>query len=87
MEEMHEVSQLKTMMTKAIKENLEGLVVKSMGSIYEADKRGWFKLKKDYIGMADTVDLVCILFLFLFYLNSFFVFLFSFYKFVYLFLS
>lgn len=55
---MHKVEELRKMMSQAIKDNLEGLVVKSFGSIYEADKRGWFKVKKDYLGMADTVDLV-----------------------------
>lgn len=50
-------------MMNAIKEGLEGLVLKDMKSIYEPGKRHWLKMKKDYLdagSMADTADLVCL---------------------------
>lgn len=48
-----------TMMTRVLKEGLEGLVIKDANSIYEPSARHWLKIKKDYLeGMADSVDLV-----------------------------
>jgi DNA ligase-3 len=48
-------------MMKAIREGLEGLVIKDVNSKYEPGKRHWLKMKKDYLDegkMADTADLV-----------------------------
>lgn len=45
---------------QSLEESTEGLVIKSMESIYIPNKRSnyWLKLKKDYLTMADTLDLV-----------------------------
>lgn len=49
---------------KAFNESLnqrhEGLIIKNLNSLYVPNKRSndWLKLKKDYISMADTVDLI-----------------------------
>ncbi|XP_022799569.1 DNA ligase 3-like isoform X2 [Stylophora pistillata] len=53
--------ELSKLMTRAIKEGLEGLVLKDVNGIYEPGKRHWLKMKKDYLeegAMADTADLV-----------------------------
>jgi DNA ligase 3 len=52
---------LRKLMMNAIKQGLEGLVLKDIKSIYEPGKRHWLKMKKDYLdegSMADTADLV-----------------------------
>uniref|UniRef100_A0A3B3B616 Ligase III, DNA, ATP-dependent n=1 Tax=Oryzias melastigma TaxID=30732 RepID=A0A3B3B616_ORYME len=49
------------MITRVIREGLEGLVLKDIKSTYEPGKRHWLKVKKDYLNegaMADTADLV-----------------------------
>jgi DNA ligase-3 len=49
------------MMNRAMKEGLEGLVLKPLDSVYEPGKRHWMKMKKDYLqdgSMADSADLV-----------------------------
>lgn len=56
--EMTTKEPLEQLMKQAIRDGLEGLVVKPLRGIYEPDKRSWFKLKKEYFDMADTVDLV-----------------------------
>lgn len=46
---------------QVLKAGLEGLVLKSINSFYEPGKRGWIKIKKDYLfqgQMADSADLV-----------------------------
>ncbi|EDQ89519.1 uncharacterized protein MONBRDRAFT_25238 [Monosiga brevicollis MX1] len=51
---------LRALMTKVMRENLEGLVLKDRHSVYEPSKRHWLKMKKDYLesgAMADTADL------------------------------
>ncbi|KAM9319500.1 DNA ligase 3 [Gastrophryne carolinensis] len=51
---------LADMITRVIREGLEGLVLKDLKSIYEPGKRHWLKVKKDYLNegaMADTADL------------------------------
>lgn len=53
--------ELSKLMTRAMNEGLEGLVLKDVNSIYEPGKRHWLKMKKDYLeegAMADTADLV-----------------------------
>ncbi len=48
-------------MMQAIRDGLEGLVIKDANSKYEPGKRHWLKMKKDYLDegkMADTADLV-----------------------------
>ncbi|XP_027053351.1 DNA ligase 3-like isoform X1 [Pocillopora damicornis] len=53
--------ELSKLMTRAIKEGLEGLVLKDINGIYEPGKRHWLKMKRDYLeegAMADTADLV-----------------------------
>lgn len=57
-QEMKEESQLQQMMNKAMKDGLEGLVAKTIGGVYAPNGRHWFKLKKDYMETADTIDLV-----------------------------
>jgi len=54
-------NELKRMLDDAFADNLEGLVLKDLKSIYEPGKRHWLKMKKDYLhdgAMADTADLV-----------------------------
>ncbi|XP_078374052.1 DNA ligase 3-like isoform X2 [Oculina patagonica] len=53
--------ELSKLMSRAMKEGLEGLVLKDVNGIYEPGKRHWLKMKKDYLeegAMADTADLV-----------------------------
>ncbi|XP_061596279.1 DNA ligase 3 isoform X2 [Cololabis saira] len=52
---------LADMITRVIREGLEGLVLKDVKGTYEPGKRHWLKVKKDYLNegaMADTADLV-----------------------------
>ncbi|XP_066551873.1 DNA ligase 3 [Amia ocellicauda] len=52
---------LADMITRVIREGLEGLVLKDLKGLYEPGKRHWLKVKKDYLNegaMADTADLV-----------------------------
>uniref|UniRef100_A0A667Y3J0 DNA ligase n=2 Tax=Myripristis murdjan TaxID=586833 RepID=A0A667Y3J0_9TELE len=52
---------LANMITRVIREGLEGLVLKDIKGTYEPGKRHWLKVKKDYLNegaMADTADLV-----------------------------
>ncbi|XP_069395877.1 DNA ligase 3 isoform X2 [Paralichthys olivaceus] len=52
---------LADMITRVIREGLEGLVLKDIKGPYEPGKRHWLKVKKDYLNegaMADTADLV-----------------------------
>lgn len=52
-----------TVMTKVLREGLEGLVIKDTKSIYEPGARHWLKVKRDYLsvdGAADSADLVLI---------------------------
>ncbi|KAJ8348561.1 hypothetical protein SKAU_G00271500 [Synaphobranchus kaupii] len=52
---------LAEMITRVIREGLEGLVLKDIKGMYEPGKRHWLKVKKDYLNegaMADTADLV-----------------------------
>lgn len=52
---------LAEMITRVIREGLEGLVLKDVKGFYEPGKRHWLKVKKDYLNegaMADTADLV-----------------------------
>ncbi|XP_043914477.1 DNA ligase 3 [Protopterus annectens] len=61
MKQIRKASDLADMITRVIKEGLEGLVLKDVKSIYEPGKRHWLKVKKDYLNegaMADTADLV-----------------------------
>ncbi|XP_025919524.1 DNA ligase 3 [Apteryx rowi] len=54
-------SDLADMITRVIREGLEGLVLKDIKGNYEPGKRHWLKVKKDYLNegaMADTADLV-----------------------------
>ncbi|XP_055381243.1 DNA ligase 3 [Condylostylus longicornis] len=53
--------ELATMTAKVLKAGLEGLVLKNVNSLYQPGKRGWLKIKKDYLfqgQMADSADLV-----------------------------
>ncbi|KAJ7393415.1 DNA ligase 3 [Desmophyllum pertusum] len=53
--------ELSKLMSRAMKEGLEGLVMKDVNGVYEPGKRHWLKMKKDYLeegAMADTADLV-----------------------------
>mmetsp|Transcript_8130 Transcript_8130/g.13154 ORF Transcript_8130/g.13154 Transcript_8130/m.13154 type:complete len:760 (+) Transcript_8130:62-2341(+) len=50
---------VQAMMDRALKDNLEGLVMKDIQGKYEPNARHWLKIKKDYLdGMADSADLV-----------------------------
>uniref|UniRef100_A0A673HC40 DNA ligase n=1 Tax=Sinocyclocheilus rhinocerous TaxID=307959 RepID=A0A673HC40_9TELE len=52
---------LAEIITRVIREGLEGLVLKDIKGHYEPGKRHWLKVKKDYLNegaMADTADLV-----------------------------
>lgn len=50
---------LQKLMTRVLREGLEGLVVKDEQGVYEPSARHWLKIKKDYLeGMADSADLV-----------------------------
>ena len=54
-------AELKKMISSAISQGLEGLVLKDRKSTYDPGKRHWLKVKKDYLddgAMADTADLV-----------------------------
>ncbi|EGG21211.1 BRCT domain-containing protein [Cavenderia fasciculata] len=54
-------STLSKLLGRAIKEKLEGLVIKDSTSVYEPGCRHWIKIKKDYLhGMADSADLLAI---------------------------
>ncbi|XP_067618344.1 DNA ligase 3 isoform X2 [Eurosta solidaginis] len=53
--------ELSLMTAKVLKANLEGVVLKNPNGTYQPGKRGWLKVKKDYLfggKMADTADLV-----------------------------
>ncbi|CAD6995093.1 unnamed protein product [Ceratitis capitata] len=53
--------ELSLMTAKVLKANLEGVVLKNPQGTYQPGKRGWLKVKKDYLfggKMADTADLV-----------------------------
>ncbi|NWY18869.1 DNLI3 ligase, partial [Aphelocoma coerulescens] len=70
MKHVTKASDLADMITRVIREGLEGLVLKDVkasshslftGGSYEPGKRHWLKVKKDYLNegaMADTADLV-----------------------------
>ncbi|XP_069827293.1 DNA ligase 3 [Dendropsophus ebraccatus] len=60
MKHVTKAADLADMITKVIREGLEGLVLKDLKSLYEPGKRHWLKVKKDYLNegaMADTADL------------------------------
>uniref|UniRef100_A0A8B9BPL9 DNA ligase n=1 Tax=Anser brachyrhynchus TaxID=132585 RepID=A0A8B9BPL9_9AVES len=61
MKHVSKASDLADMITRVIREGLEGLVLKDIKGNYEPGKRHWLKVKKDYLNegaMADTADLV-----------------------------
>ncbi|XP_008995329.2 DNA ligase 3 isoform X5 [Callithrix jacchus] len=61
MKRVTKASDLADMITRVIREGLEGLVLKDVKGTYEPGKRHWLKVKKDYLNegaMADTADLV-----------------------------
>eukprot|EP01114_Cavostelium_apophysatum_P018682 TRINITY_DN5843_c0_g1_i1.p1 TRINITY_DN5843_c0_g1~~TRINITY_DN5843_c0_g1_i1.p1 ORF type:complete len:1034 (+),score=331.86 TRINITY_DN5843_c0_g1_i1:101-3202(+) len=50
---------LTLLMSRCIREGLEGLVLKGKTSVYQPSARHWLKIKKDYLqGMADSADLL-----------------------------
>ncbi|XP_013101415.2 DNA ligase 3 [Stomoxys calcitrans] len=54
-------AELSLMTAKVLKAHLEGVVLKDPNGTYQPGKRGWLKVKKDYLfggRMADTADLV-----------------------------
>ncbi|XP_071992327.1 DNA ligase 3 [Engystomops pustulosus] len=60
MKHVTKAADLADMITRVIREGLEGLVLKDVKSNYEPGKRHWLKVKKDYLNegaMADTADL------------------------------
>ncbi|KAG8439801.1 hypothetical protein GDO86_005825 [Hymenochirus boettgeri] len=60
MKHVTKAADLADMITRVIREGLEGLVLKDIKGIYEPGKRHWLKVKKDYLNegaMADTADL------------------------------
>ncbi|KAG1957457.1 DNA ligase 3 [Pimephales promelas] len=61
MKHVTRAADLAEMITRVIREGLEGLVLKDLKGLYEPGKRHWLKVKKDYLNegaMADTADLV-----------------------------
>ncbi|KAG9341438.1 hypothetical protein JZ751_019247 [Albula glossodonta] len=61
MKHVTKAADLADMITRVIREGLEGLVLKDIKGMYEPGKRHWLKVKKDYLNegaMADTADLV-----------------------------
>ncbi|KAJ8266360.1 hypothetical protein GJAV_G00129520 [Gymnothorax javanicus] len=61
MKHVTRAADLAEMITRVIREGLEGLVLKDVKGTYEPGKRHWLKVKKDYLNegaMADTADLV-----------------------------
>ncbi|CAM4535699.1 unnamed protein product [Leuciscus chuanchicus] len=61
MKHVTRAADLAEMITRVIREGLEGLVLKDLKGHYEPGKRHWLKVKKDYLNegaMADTADLV-----------------------------
>uniref|UniRef100_A0A8C9WS21 DNA ligase n=1 Tax=Scleropages formosus TaxID=113540 RepID=A0A8C9WS21_SCLFO len=61
MKHVTKAGDLAEMITRVIREGLEGLVLKDVKSPYEPGKRHWLKVKKDYLNegaMADSADLV-----------------------------
>ncbi|KAI4873037.1 hypothetical protein NFI96_030560 [Prochilodus magdalenae] len=61
MKHVTRAADLAEMITRVIREGLEGLVLKDIKGQYEPGKRHWLKVKKDYLNegaMADTADLV-----------------------------
>ncbi|XP_035998663.1 DNA ligase 3 [Fundulus heteroclitus] len=61
MKHVTRAADLAEMITRVIREGLEGLVLKDLKGSYEPGKRHWLKVKKDYLNegaMADTADLV-----------------------------
>lgn len=60
MKHVTKAADLADMITRVIREGLEGLVLKDLKGTYEPGKRHWLKVKKDYLNegaMADTADL------------------------------
>ena len=47
-------------MNDSVAANCEGLIIKCFSSKYEFGKRGWYKLKKEYLkgGLYDSIDLI-----------------------------
>ncbi|XP_016376374.1 DNA ligase 3-like [Sinocyclocheilus rhinocerous] len=61
MKHVTRAADLAEIITRVIREGLEGLVLKDIKGHYEPGKRHWLKVKKDYLNegaMADTADLV-----------------------------
>ncbi|KAI3357153.1 hypothetical protein L3Q82_015464 [Scortum barcoo] len=61
MKHVTRAADLADMITRVIREGLEGLVLKDIKGSYKPGKRHWLKVKKDYLNegaMADTADLV-----------------------------
>lgn len=57
------VEEIDTVFNESIKSGCEGLMIKTMDSLYKPSMRSvnWLKLKKDYLeGMSDTLDLLVI---------------------------
>jgi DNA ligase-1 len=53
-------SDIQACLEQAVLGRCEGLMVKRLGETYTPDRRGWWKLKKDYLAtsIGDTLDLV-----------------------------
>ncbi|AYC44686.1 DNA ligase-like protein [Moosepox virus GoldyGopher14] len=58
---IYSISDLQIIMSNIIKKGFEGIMIKGVNDEYKPGKRGWLKIKKDYLengSMADSADLV-----------------------------
>jgi DNA ligase 3 len=57
---VQEEAELRAAMHSAMRESLEGLVLKNVDSVYEPGKRHWLKVKRDYLEQVCVCLCLCV---------------------------